>query len=231
MMLRETGIKAIDLLAPVPERGRYACLAPPGTGQFVLLAELIHNGSGPAVMLLAEERVRLWDLPREFRQAGIEQRVRLMGVTRRVTRGRQREIAAAVTAPDLAWVMADQVVAGLLDELALDVPLIVIAEEGTMDGFDSQLYLDRSLVDRRIYPAVDRQRSTTRLHLTERHARLSVAVRDRLHRGASGTDPVAARLERFLAQPFHIAEPWTGVPGERVPLGETLASCEEILAC
>ncbi len=40
----------------------------------------------------------------------------------------------------------------------------------------------------------------------------------------------ARRLERFLTQPFHVAEMFSGTPGARVPLHETLAGCESILA-
>ena len=39
----------------------------------------------------------------------------------------------------------------------------------------------------------------------------------------------AARLERFLTQPFHWTEPWTNLPGVHVPLEETLAGCQAIL--
>lgn len=41
----------------------------------------------------------------------------------------------------------------------------------------------------------------------------------------------ARRLERFLTQPFHVAEMFSGTPGGRVPVEETLAGCESILAC
>ncbi len=40
----------------------------------------------------------------------------------------------------------------------------------------------------------------------------------------------ARRLERFLTQPFHVAEMFSGTPGARVPLADTLAGCETILA-
>ena len=39
----------------------------------------------------------------------------------------------------------------------------------------------------------------------------------------------ARRLERFLTQPFHVAEAFSGTPGVRVPIADTLAGCEAIL--
>jgi F-type H+-transporting ATPase subunit beta len=39
----------------------------------------------------------------------------------------------------------------------------------------------------------------------------------------------ARRLERYLTQPFHVTEPFTGQPGRAVALDDALADCERIL--
>ena len=39
----------------------------------------------------------------------------------------------------------------------------------------------------------------------------------------------ARRLHRYLTQPFHVAESFTGVPGVRMSLRQTLAGCREII--
>jgi F-type H+-transporting ATPase subunit beta len=39
----------------------------------------------------------------------------------------------------------------------------------------------------------------------------------------------ARRLERFLTQPFHVAEAFSATPGHRVSIAQTLAGCEAIL--
>ena len=39
----------------------------------------------------------------------------------------------------------------------------------------------------------------------------------------------ARRLERFLTQPFHVAEMFSGMAGQRVSIEDTLAGCERIL--
>src|SRR6185312_15085723 len=40
----------------------------------------------------------------------------------------------------------------------------------------------------------------------------------------------ARRIERFLSQPFHVAEQFTGTPGAYVPIAETIRGFKEILA-
>jgi F-type H+/Na+-transporting ATPase subunit beta len=39
----------------------------------------------------------------------------------------------------------------------------------------------------------------------------------------------ARKIERFLSQPFHVAEAFTGTPGQYVPIGETVRSFAEVL--
>ena len=39
----------------------------------------------------------------------------------------------------------------------------------------------------------------------------------------------ARKIERFLSQPFHVAEQFTGTPGAYVPIAETVRSFREIL--
>ena len=39
----------------------------------------------------------------------------------------------------------------------------------------------------------------------------------------------ARKIQRFLSQPFHVAETFTGIPGKYVPLAETLRGFQEIL--
>ena len=40
----------------------------------------------------------------------------------------------------------------------------------------------------------------------------------------------ARKIERFLSQPFHVAEPFTGTPGKYVKLEDTIRSFQEMLA-
>ncbi len=116
----------------------------------------------------------------------------------------------------------------------------------------SSIVLSRDRAAQGLYPAVDPlASSSTMLSPTvvgQRHARIAQEVRrvlaeydalrdviamlglDQLSRRDRETVAEARRLERFLTQPFHVTEKFTGAPGRRVALEETLEGCERILA-
>src|SRR5215207_7633880 len=112
--------------------------------------------------------------------------------------------------------------------------------------------LSRSLVEQGIYPAVDPLDSTSRIvdpqFIGERHYNVATAVQRILQRykelqeiiAILGMDELseedkvtvgrARRIQRFLSQPFHVAEQFTGTPGEYVKLEDTIASFERVVA-
>jgi F-type H+-transporting ATPase subunit beta len=118
---------------------------------------------------------------------------------------------------------------------------------GQLDAF---LYLERSISEKGIYPAVDPLASSSRIldpqYVGERHYNVARRVQTILQRyrelqdiiAILGVDELseedklvvhrARRIERFLSQPFLVAEVFTGKPGEITPLGETIRSFEEI---
>ena len=120
---------------------------------------------------------------------------------------------------------------------------------GNLDAF---LYLERSISAKGIYPAVDPLASSSRIldpqYVGERHYGIARNVQTVLQRyrelqdiiAILGVDELseedkqvvhrARRLERFLSQPFLVAEVFTGKPGEITPLEDTLRSFEEICA-
>ncbi|MFO8175198.1 MAG: F0F1 ATP synthase subunit beta [Longimicrobiales bacterium] len=115
---------------------------------------------------------------------------------------------------------------------------------------DAQTVLSRAIVELGIYPAVDPLDSSSRImdpqFLGERHYRVAVRVQEILQRYKDLQDIIAIlgmdelseedkvivgrarRLQRFLSQPFHVAEAFTGVPGRYVKLDETIESFERI---
>jgi F-type H+/Na+-transporting ATPase subunit beta len=106
---------------------------------------------------------------------------------------------------------------------------------------DGQLVFSRALAKQSIWPAIDSLASTSRL-LDERfvgaeHARVARAAQ-RILRGygdpAPGDDPVrrarARRVLLFQSQPFFVAETFTGLPGEHVPVAETVRGFGELVA-
>ncbi len=118
---------------------------------------------------------------------------------------------------------------------------------GQLDAF---LYLERSITEKGIYPAVDPLASSSRIldpqYVGERHYAIARRVQTTLQRyrelqdiiAILGVDELseadklvvhrARRMERFLSQPFLVAEVFTGKPGEITPLAETIRSFEEI---
>lgn len=118
---------------------------------------------------------------------------------------------------------------------------------GNLDAF---LYLERSISEKGIYPAVDPLASNSRIldpnYVGERHYAVARRVQTTLQRyrelqdiiAILGVDELseedklivhrARRMERFLSQPFLVAEVFTGKPGEITPLDETIRSFEEI---
>jgi F-type H+-transporting ATPase subunit beta len=111
--------------------------------------------------------------------------------------------------------------------------------------------LSRSIAEKGIYPAVDPLDSTSTILkediLGEEHFQVANQVKEVLQRYRDLQDIIAIlgieelsdedrvtvnrarRLERFLSQPFHVAEQFTGTPGVYVPIAETIRGFKEIL--
>ncbi|HWV84722.1 MAG TPA: F0F1 ATP synthase subunit beta [Capillimicrobium sp.] len=111
--------------------------------------------------------------------------------------------------------------------------------------------LSRSIAEKGIYPAVDPLDSTSTILkadiLGEEHFTVANRVKEILQRYKELQDIIAIlgidelsdedklivgrarRIERFLSQPFHVAEAFTGTPGVYVPIAETIRGFQEIL--
>ena len=115
---------------------------------------------------------------------------------------------------------------------------------------DATTVLSRAIVELGIYPAVDPLDSTSRImdpqFLGARHYKVATRVQEILQRYKDLQDIIAIlgmdelseedkvivararRLQRFLSQPFHVAEAFTGTPGRYVKLDETIESFERV---
>ena len=111
--------------------------------------------------------------------------------------------------------------------------------------------LSRGIAEKGIYPAVDPLDSTSTILkpeiIGEDHFGVANEVKQVLQRYRELQDIIAIlgidelsdedkvlvqrarRIERFLSQPFHVAEAFTGTPGVYVPIAETVRSFREIL--
>ncbi|MCH7994848.1 MAG: F0F1 ATP synthase subunit beta [Planctomycetes bacterium] len=115
---------------------------------------------------------------------------------------------------------------------------------------DSTVNLERSISEKGIYPAVDPLASTSRIvapeYIGDRHYNVARRVQQILQRykdlqdiiAILGVDELAEedknlvgrarKIERFLSQPFFVAEQFTGLPGNYTKREETIRSFEEL---
>jgi F-type H+-transporting ATPase subunit beta len=116
---------------------------------------------------------------------------------------------------------------------------------------DATTVLSRAISEKGIYPAVDPLDSTSRILSKDgvgaEHYEVATRVQEILQQykdlqdiiAILGVDELtdeqklavsrARRIERFLSQPFHVAEAFTGRPGAYVPLSETIRGFKEIV--
>ncbi|MDU4695037.1 MULTISPECIES: F0F1 ATP synthase subunit beta [Paenibacillus] len=121
----------------------------------------------------------------------------------------------------------------------------------TFAHLDATTNLERKISEKGIFPAVDPLASSSRI-LTpeivgEEHYAVAQGVKQILARYKELQDIIAIlgmdelsdddktlvararKIERFLSQPFNVAEQFTGIPGKYVPIAETVRSFKEIL--
>ena len=118
-------------------------------------------------------------------------------------------------------------------------------------SLDATVVLSRDIASQGIYPAVDPLDSTSRqldpLVIGEEHYAVARGVQEVLQRFKELKDIIAIlgmdelseddklvvyrarKIQRFLSQPFHVAEVFTGAPGKYVPIRETIQSFKAIL--
>jgi len=120
----------------------------------------------------------------------------------------------------------------------------------TFTHLDATTNLSRALTEMGIYPAVDPLTSFSRILdpriVGEKHYKVARRVKEILQRYKELQDIIAIlgieelsdedklivararKIQRFLSQPFHVAEEFTGRPGKYVPVEETIKGFEEI---
>jgi len=124
------------------------------------------------------------------------------------------------------------------------------APANAFQHLDAYIYLERSISEKGIYPAIDPLASNSRVldpqYVGEEHYAVARRVQQILQRYRELQDIIAIlgveelseedkqvvararRIERFLSQPFIVAQAFTGKEGKVTPLPETIRSFTEI---
>ncbi|MBF0303836.1 MAG: F0F1 ATP synthase subunit beta, partial [Desulfamplus sp.] len=155
------------------------------------------------------------------------------------------ELQERITSTDKGSITAVQCVYVPADDLTDPAPATTFAH------LDGTVVLSRQIAELGIYPAVDPLDSTSRIldaaYIGEEHYLVSRTVQQTLQKYKELQDIIAIlgmdelsdedkitvqrarKLQRFLSQPFHVAETFTGMPGKFVKVEDTVRSFKEII--
>ncbi len=156
------------------------------------------------------------------------------------------ELQERIASTDKGSVTSVQAVYVPADDLTDPAPATTFAH------LDATTVLSRKIVEQGIYPAVDPLESNSRILepdvVGEEHYEVARCVQEYLQKYKELQDIIAIlgmeelsdedkqvvfrarKIQRFLSQPFHVAENFTGVKGEYVPLKETIRGFKMILS-
>ncbi|MDA3787889.1 MAG: F0F1 ATP synthase subunit beta [Desulfobacula sp.] len=221
---------------------------PPGARMRVALsaltcAEYFRDEEGQDVLLFIDNIFR-------FTQAGAEVSATLGRMPSAV--GYQPTLAVdmgelqeRITSTDKGSITAVQCVYVPADDLTDPAPATTFAH------LDGTVVLSRQIAELGIYPAVDPLDSSSRIldaaYIGEEHYNVSRVVQQTLQKYKELQDIIAIlgmdelsdedkitvqrarKLQKFLSQPFHVAETFTGTPGKFVKVEDTVRSFKEII--
>ena len=155
------------------------------------------------------------------------------------------ELQERITSTDKGSITAVQCVYVPADDLTDPAPATTFAH------LDGTVVLSRQIVELGIYPAVDPLDSTSRIldaaYIGDEHYAVARQVQQILQKYKELQDIIAIlgidelsdedkmtvararRIQRFLSQPFHVAEAFTGKPGKYVKIEDTVRAFKEIV--
>ena len=208
------------------------------------IAEHFRDAMGLNVLLLVDNVFR-------FVQAGME----VSGLLGNLSSQMGYQPTLATELAELQERIASTETASITSVQAVYVPADDFTDPAVVHTFghlSASVVLSRERAAQGFYPAIDPLRSTSSLLgptvMGERHYAVARAVRSTLAGYEDLKDIIAMlgleelseedqnvvsrarRLERYLTQPFHVTEAFTGQPGHAVALEDALADCDRILS-
>ena len=155
------------------------------------------------------------------------------------------ELQERITSTKSGSITSVQAVYVPADDLTDPAPAVTFAH------LDATTVLSRKIVEQGIYPAVDPLESTSRIlepdAVGERHYQTARKTQELLQKYKELQDIIsilgmeeldeadqlavyrARKIQKFLSQPFHVAENFTGMQGKYVPIQETIRGFEAII--
>ncbi|MFJ7729505.1 hypothetical protein ACIQXV_25715 [Neobacillus sp. NPDC097160] len=249
----ETGIKAIDLFAPLTLGDTIGFVARPGMGQLVLLAEIFHrmNLKGYQTFFLKPkgEAVGLSDVTDEAKfvcHSSDDAFEKILQMSKQpVLLATDRETVITGEIYSLIENLQEKGVSPTT--LLVDLRGEAVDELEPYGPLDTLWQFDADLVSRKIYPAINPLYSTSVLiegaHLSKVHQQTQQQAKKLLHRYRElrflGMERIpesdrdtfrrGMRLEAYFSQPFFIAEPLTKKQGVSVPLQTLIKDVQRII--
>lgn len=277
----ETGIKVIDLLAPLAQSGIAAIYGEYGVGKIVVMDEImyniIHHYNGVIVGLTMDEaweNSTLHEAVQEFDEGDKNKIVALFEPLTDSSEARRKLLLAGLTIAEQCQqsgqqvlLVADESVAtkGTSEQVrawkdmlrSSTIPSVLLGDYGDLQArredmlynLDSCVVLSAAMARQSLWPAVDRLASTSALldngMVSAEHVQIAQQVRQLLQRymelqDVRDTEALPAedrqvltrgqRVQKFCTQPFFIAEAYTDIPGEYVPVATTMQNFKDLLA-
>ncbi len=248
----ETGVKVVDLIQPFLKGGKIGLFGGAGVGKTVVIMELINNVAkqhgGFSVFAGVGERTREGnDLWLEMTESGVikpgkpaESKAAL--IYGQMTEPPGARLRVALTALTVAEYFRDEEGSDTL--LFIEDDLTDPAPATTFAHLDATTVLSRALTEIGIYPAVDPLASTSRILdsriVGQDHYDVAQMVKKTLQTYKDLQDIIAIlgidelsedqkvsvararKIQKFLSQPFFVAEQFTGTPGRYVKIADTV---------
>ncbi|MDP4163351.1 MAG: hypothetical protein Q8898_09630 [Bacillota bacterium] len=259
MEMIETGIKTLDLFAPLTKGGTVGLVARPGMGQLVILAEVFHRlktQNYATILLMPEgEHPELNDILTDVEVVAhsIDEAYEAL-----IQMGNVKEV---VFAADRSHVITGQIYTlqerlqnvgnDSITTFLVDLRGDSVDEDLPYGPLETLWQLDADLAARHRYPAVNPIISTSSIlegsYLDQNHSTIQQRSQKLLRRyrelrslvNVNGIEKLPAselqtyhrgeRLEAYLTQPFYVAEAFTGKKGEFVSIPDMLNDVRKIL--